>query len=150
MIYEYFPNKDAILSELAKQGNLNLIKRLESIEQDTLEARLESMWLAYWDFAFAEPEYYQLMFGVGTATCSGYKADNYSKTFGQLFCALIKDIMVDRKPTDDDVYNKYLTYWSVIHGLISINFTTINAAERTNQQVLKDAITGITLSLNRK
>jgi len=55
MIYEYFPNKDAILSELAKQGNLNLIKRLESIEQDTLEARLESMIKLFCCFAVLTP-----------------------------------------------------------------------------------------------
>jgi len=45
---------------------------------------------------------------------------------------------------------KYYTYWSIIHGLISINLVRPDGrtTDELNQQILKDAIKGITLSIN--
>src|SRR3977135_3719187 len=66
MIYEYYANKEAILLELTKKGYLLLGEKMKEAasQHSTPEARLEALWLAYWNFAFEEQEYYQLMFGV--------------------------------------------------------------------------------------
>ncbi|MFD1771656.1 TetR/AcrR family transcriptional regulator [Sphingobacterium suaedae] len=150
MIYEYFANKEAILNELAKQGHLLLSKRVKEAQatQNTLEKQLEAMWFSYWNFAFEERELYQLMFGVGTACCGADKGDKGRPSFGERIADVIRDIMADQNPSEDLVCRKYFTYWSIIHGLISINLVNKGNGEITNQQVLKDAIYGITRSLN--
>jgi len=149
MIYEYFANKEAILSELAGIGYLKLAKQVkEAKEQEKTPAKqLEAMWLAYWHFAFAEKELYQLMYGIGTACCQMQKSFQCADSHTQLINEAIREIMKDKKPTDTLICRKYFTYWSIIHGLISINLVNKGNGEETNQQVLKDAIDGITRSL---
>ncbi|TYR35765.1 TetR/AcrR family transcriptional regulator [Sphingobacterium phlebotomi] len=150
MIYEYFANKEAILNELAKQGHLLLAKRVKQAHanESTLEKQLEAMWFSYWDFAFEERELYQLMFGVGTACCGADKSEKGRPSFGDLIADVIREIMIEQQPSEDLICRKYFTYWSVIHGLISINLVNKGNGDTTNQQVLKDAVYGITRSLN--
>src|ERR1700750_3286707 len=71
IIYEYFSNKEAILLELTRKGFLLLAKDVQAAkDKHRLPAKqLEAMWLAYWNFAFAEKELYQLMFGVDVNCC---------------------------------------------------------------------------------
>src|ERR1700754_742526 len=56
IIYEYFSNKEAILLELTRQGFIILARDMkEAKEKHRLPAKqIEAMWLAYWNFAFAE------------------------------------------------------------------------------------------------
>ncbi|WP_028297622.1 TetR/AcrR family transcriptional regulator [Olivibacter sitiensis] len=149
IIYEYFANKEAILSELASKGYLILAKKVREAKEkeETPEKQIEAMWLAYWDFAFAEKELYQLMFGVGIQCCEMQKSFANSDTYSELIRDVIKEIMVDKNPSEELLCRRYFTYWSVIHGLISINLVNKGVGDLTNQQVLKDAIYGITRSL---
>ncbi|MCL4639092.1 MULTISPECIES: TetR/AcrR family transcriptional regulator [Olivibacter] len=149
MIYEYFANKEAILTELAGRGYFMLAKRVrEARDQEVdLEKQIEAMWLTYWDFAFEEKELYQLMYGVGTQCCEMEKTFRCFDSHAVLISDVIKEIMKAKQPDDDMVCRKYFTYWSIIHGLISINMVNKGNGEETNQQVLKDAIYGITRSL---
>src|ERR1700744_776707 len=56
LIYEYFASKEALILELTRKGFLILARDLETAkEKHHLPAKqLEAMWLAYWNFAFAE------------------------------------------------------------------------------------------------
>jgi len=149
MIYEYFANKEAILAELAGKGYLILAKRVrEAKENETIpEKQIEAMWLTYWQFAFEEKELYQLMFGIGTQCCEMEKSFKCFDSHAVLISNVIKKIMHDKNPSEEMICRKYFTYWSIIHGLISINLVNKGNGEETNQQVLKDAIYGITRSL---
>jgi AcrR family transcriptional regulator len=149
MIYEYFANKEAILAELAGKGYLILAKRVrEAKENETIpEKQIEAMWLTYWQFAFEEKELYQLMFGIGTQCCEMEKSFKCFDSHAVLISNVIKEIMHDKNPSEEMICRKYFTYWSIIHGLISINLVNKGNGEETNQQVLKDAIYGITRSL---
>lgn len=149
MIYEYFANKEAILSELAGKGFFMLAKRVREAreKEKTLDKQLEAMWLTYWDFAFEEKELYQLMFGVGIQCCEMEKSFKCFDSHGTLISEVIREIMHEKHPTEDMICRKYFTYWSIIHGLISINLVNKGNGDITNQQVLKDAIYGITRSL---
>ena len=71
IIYEYFANKEAIILELTRKGYLILAKDLnEAKSKHRLPAKqLEAMWESYWNFAFANKELYQVMFGI-TTNCS--------------------------------------------------------------------------------
>src|SRR6185312_14385230 len=71
VIYSHFENKDAILLEFSKKGFQLLAEALADAKRGIHEAaeQIRVMGRAYWDFAFANKEYYQLMFGLGIPTC---------------------------------------------------------------------------------
>lgn len=148
IIYEYFSNKDALLSEVTRKGYAILSLEIQKAKaKHRLPAKqLEAMWMAYWDFAFAEKEFYQLMFGVEMNCCM----DNIVLWEGvekpsDLIWDVIVELTKDKKPepTEDEICKWYYTFWSVVHGLISINIVRQGVSDKINQQVLSDAITGI-------
>jgi len=151
IIYEYFANKEGILLELTRKGNVLLLNDFKKAinTEDTPEKQLEAIWKAYWDFAFANTELYQLMFGVDMVCCEQSKALPEAEAARKLIDNAIINVMADKNPGDDIVCRKYYTFWSIIHGLISINLVRkgANNAEM-NQHILKDAIHGIILSIN--
>jgi AcrR family transcriptional regulator len=150
IIYEYFANKEAILLELARKGYLILAQDLRvAHEQHELpEKQLEAMWLAYWNFAFANKELYQIMFGVTTnCCCDEINKLEESVMPWDLFTDVIGKVMHIENPGSDIICTKYYTFWSVVHGLVSINLLSRGASEDINRQVLMDAITGIIRSI---
>jgi AcrR family transcriptional regulator len=151
IIYEYYANKEAILLELTKKGFVLLAERMkEARDRHTdLADQIEAMWLAYWNFAFQETEYYQLMFGVEMNCCMMDEILPAGSTPYDIAAAPIAELMGISNPEDDLVCTKFYTYWSIIHGLISINIVRKGASDEINRQILKDAIAGITRSLTR-
>lgn len=149
MIYEYYANKEAILLELTKKGYLLLGEQmhLAASQFSTPEQQLEALWLAYWNFAFAEQEYYQLMFGVQVNCCVIENMLPLESSPYGIATKPIMELMGIEDPEDERVCTKYYTYWSIIHGLISINLVRKGASDEINRQVLRDAISGITRSL---
>ncbi len=149
IIYEYFANKDAILNELTRMGFVKLGNLMQAaIEKYPEPAKqLEAMWLAYWDFAFAEKELYQVMYGVEVNCCAMQNmCPDIQKPMNMLWDK-IEEIIPAEKRTEEYVDLKYYTFWSVVHGLISINMTRKLTSDEMNQQVLRDAISGIINSL---
>src|ERR1700761_7916209 len=71
VIYSHFENKDAILLEFNRKGFQLLTSALEEAKtgQPTPADEIRAMGRAYWQFAFENKEYYQLMFGLGIPTC---------------------------------------------------------------------------------
>ena len=149
IIYEYYANKEAILLELTKKGFMLLAEKMEAAknEHTDLAKQIEAMWLAYWNFAFEEKEYYQLMFGVEMNCCVMDELVPAGKSPYDIATEPIAKLMGIDDPDSDLVCTKYYTYWSIIHGLISINIVRKGASDEINRQILRDAITGITRSL---
>jgi len=148
IIYEYFSNKEAILSELTGRGFNMLTKELEKAKakSDNPEEQLEAMWMAYWDFAFTDTEMYQVMYGVQINCC----AEKCTAAEGpyKVFTGVIAEVMKNSNPSKEVITQKYFTFFSVIHGLISINIiNTSQIFETINSQILKDAIGGIIQSI---
>nr|WP_294944650.1 TetR/AcrR family transcriptional regulator [uncultured Mucilaginibacter sp.] len=150
IIYEYFANKEAILLELTRKGYLKLAKELQEAKDAhyTPAGQLEAMWLTYWNFAFANKELYQGMFGITTSCAcemvnklpeAGLPWDIISASIGQLM--KIEDM------ESEVICTKYYTFWSVVHGLVSINLLNRGNTDDINRQVLRDAITGIIRSI---
>jgi AcrR family transcriptional regulator len=150
IIYEYFANKEAILLELTRKGYCLLSQRMREArdQNEQPEAQLEAMWMAYWNFAFEQPHYYQLMFGVEMNCCALQDQLPEGTSPYDLIVAPIMQLMGINDDEDEAVCTKYYTYWSVIHGLISINMVRQNVSEEVNRQVLRSTITGITRTLN--
>ncbi|MDB5136909.1 MAG: transcriptional regulator BetI [Mucilaginibacter sp.] len=152
IIYEYFANKDAILLELTRKGYLILSNDLqEAKSKHRLPAKqLEAMWLAYWNFAFANKELYQAMFGV-TTSCSCELVNTLSEAERpwDLFSEVIGELMGIEDMDSDVICTKYYTFWSVVHGLVSINILSRGFSDEVNRQVLKDAIGGLITSITK-
>lgn len=146
IIYEYFSNKDALLTEVTKEGYSLLSLEMQKAQaKHRLPAKqLQAMWMAYWDFAFAEKEYYQLMFGVEMNCCVTQQtlSDDIVKP-ADLIWDVIVELTKDKEPTEDEICKWYYTFWSVVHGLISINIVRQGFSDDINQQVLSDALSGI-------
>ncbi|MFS2187267.1 TetR/AcrR family transcriptional regulator [Mucilaginibacter sp. Mucisp84] len=150
VIYEYFNNKEAILLELTRRGYLILSKDIQAArnKHDLPASQLEAMWLAYWDFAFANQELYQLMFGVQINCCCGVVEElPESKSPLNQFREVILSLMNSANPSPDVICLKYYTFWSVVHGLISINILKRGYSDEMNNQVLKVAISDIINSI---
>jgi len=145
IIYEYFSNKDAILNELTKKGFLELTQKLKTAKEEAAspEEALEKMWLAFWDYAFSDKELYQVMFGVEMTCCLMQCAE--AENPYRLFTDTISEVMGN--PAHEIVKQKYFTFFSIIHGLISINIIGNGLPVEMNTQILRDAISGIIHSL---
>ncbi len=152
IIYEYFDNKDAILTELTRKGLTYLSEQMQKAKaKHRLPAKqMEAMWMAYWNFAFAKKELYQLMFGVEMSCCMSRKmvSPDFIKP-EDLVSEVIVALMKDKNPSEDEICKWYYTFWSVVHGLISINIVQQGASDKINQQILSNAITGIINTISK-
>lgn len=150
IIYEYFSNKEGILLELTRQGYLLLgIKVRTARDSKTKpEEQLEAMWLSYWDFAFAEKEFYQLMYGVQVNSCELYKKMPEAEYTTDLFYDAIEKLITKLPVAEDTSCLKYYTFWSLIHGLISLNLVQKGANDAINQEILRSAIKAIIKTIN--
>lgn len=146
IIYEYFSNKDDLLSELTRKGfSILSLKMQEAKAKHRLPAKqLEAMWMAYWHFAFAEREFYQLMYGVEMNCCMTQMtlSDDIVPP-ADLIWEVMEELTKDKNPTEDYICKWYYTFWSVVHGLISINIVRQGVSDKMNKQVLSNALTGI-------
>ena len=57
-------------------------------------------------------------------------------------------VILAENKSEDFVCRKYYTFWSIIHGLISINLVNKGRNEEMNQRILQDAIKGIIKYIN--
>lgn len=148
IIYEYFDNKEAILKELTRMGYVKLAKQMDEAKATSADPaeQLELMWLAYWNFAFRDKELYKVMYGV-EMNCAAQANCMDSKTPSKMLKEQIEIITPESKRTTEFIDMKYYTFWSVVHGLISINLTRQEASDELNRMVLKDAISGIINSI---
>jgi AcrR family transcriptional regulator len=150
IIYEYFTNKEGILLELTRKGNILLLqefKRAKSMHTSPAK-QLEEMWIAYWDFAFEHQQLYKLMFGVDTNCCQSKITLPEAAAARNLIQDTIAELMTAKPASEELICQKYYTFWSIIHGLISINMVQKGTNNKMNQLILKDALKGIIRFIN--
>lgn len=144
VIYEHFKNKEAILLELTDRGYNRLASQMEQAKkiEATAVKQIEVMWLAYWEFAFANKEFYKLMFGVNTTCCDQQMShSNYPYE-------IVRETIIalgQYKDTDEDVIlSKYYSYWAMVHGLIAITLINKGATEAVNKEIVIREVNAIT------
>jgi len=146
IIYEYFRNKEDLILEIIKEGFLtlgNLLKE-EKSKNESPEKQLMSMWFTYWNFAIKHRELYQGMYGNAfDCRCemvNQIKESDYPQT---IIMEVIRSLFGEENPDPNLVLKKYYMYWSVVHGLISINILQRGSGNEINQSVLLESISGI-------
>src|SRR5690606_2702922 len=117
----YYSNKEAILKALTGKGFMCLDQELEQAEKNYTDPveQLEEMWMTFWRFAFNNTELYQVMFGVEISCCR--KNISEIEAPRNRFLKVIEKVMEANDPSEERVRQKYFTFFSVIHGLISVN-----------------------------
>lgn len=150
VIYNHFENKEAILLEFSKEGFQKLAEVLEKSKSSVQSPseQLSVMAEAYWDFAFENKEYYQLMFGLGIPACEMVNQITEMKEMTSILISTIKEALQAANNTSTDSFLKFNTYWSILHGLVSIQM--IEQEGRPNvlkKMILKDAMEGFGKSL---
>ena len=145
VIYDHFANKEAIMLEFTRRGfqrlNEQLVKAKEKFTNP--EQQIEAIAYAYWKFAFENKEYYQLMYGLGMPGCDTVKQIPEMAGFADIIMSTIKEMLVKNKNTSADPHLKLQTFWSTLHGLISINMLGRNESrDELNAMVLKDFLIG--------
>jgi AcrR family transcriptional regulator len=149
VIYDHFENKEAILLEFGKQGFQLLTKKLAAAKEKHEEPgdQLKAIADAYWNFAFRNKEFYQLMFSLGMQGCEMEKCIPEQAIFRTLVMNPIEEILKRNKSKANSCL-KYHTYWSVLHGLVSIKMVAdTEDVIQLNKMVLDDAIEGFIKNL---
>ena len=147
IIYGYFENKEAILMEFTRRGFEMLTREVRAARDRFADpaAQLEAMWLAYWDFAFSNQAYYQLMFGVEVDCCGMEKSSpEQGETASELIDDVLRALIARSKDPGADPCRRFYTFWAVVHGLISLNIVRKGTLSADwNRSILKDAIVAI-------
>jgi AcrR family transcriptional regulator len=145
VIYDHFENKEAILLEFTKRGFQQLNEQLLKAKGKSAspEQQIEAIAYAYWKFAFDNKEYYQLMYGLGMPGCETVKQIPELTSFAEILFTSIKDMIAQSKNKNADPFLKMHTFWSTLHGLISINMMgRDDKRDELNARVLKDFLIG--------
>lgn len=145
VIYDHFESKEAILKEFGMEGFRLLSRKMQQAKEKFSDPvdQLKAMADAYWHFALKNKEYYQLMYGVGMACCEGGKKQASKDGFDSLVMESITEALAARGDKTDNVCLKYHTFWSILHGLVSIKIMGNSPASgELNKMVLDDAISG--------
>jgi AcrR family transcriptional regulator len=149
MVYKHFENKDAILEEFVKQGFNKLSEVMAQAKQQygAASEQLTAMANAYFKFAFQQTAYYQMMFGLGMPSCERMSKVTAINNFTVLVIDTIKQLSSIDK--EEIIRLKFHTFWSILHGLTSINMVNMTATPNEIQQsVLQDAIQGFIKNIN--
>lgn len=150
VIYNHFENKEAILLEFSKEGYQKLALALQEAKNSVVlpADQLEVMAIAYWDFAFGNKEYYQLMFGLGIPACEMVNQITEIKEMTSILVSTIREALIQNKNEEADYFLKYHGYWSILHGLVSIQMIENSGkTDAFKKMILKDAISGFYKSL---
>jgi AcrR family transcriptional regulator len=150
VIYDHFANKEAILMEFTREGYQLLNEELTKAKNKHKypAEQIEAMAYAYWDFAFKNKEYYQLMYGLGMPTCETVKQISELHIFSDLILAPIQQMITGSSRHDTDAFLKLHTFWSMLHGLVSINMMTKGSEKNElNARILQDFIHGFITTL---
>ncbi|RYY36194.1 MAG: TetR/AcrR family transcriptional regulator [Sphingobacteriaceae bacterium] len=151
VIYDHFENKEAILLEFAKKGFRKLTDKIVDAKDAHTDPadQIKAMADGYWDFALNNSQLYQLMFGIGMASCEIGKAMPEQDKFRAIVIDPIEALAAKSGRTDINSCWKYHTFWSVMHGLISIKIIGNPAIDaELDKIVLDDAISGFIKNLS--
>jgi AcrR family transcriptional regulator len=121
-IYEYFANKDAILSEVQREGFDQLTEVMrQAAEQatDTTE-RLEQIGRSYWRFTQQQPELYQVMHGADSAGLPTEETLNGGRKAAAVVYEALEQWAQAGEIVLPDPQGAVETLWALLHGLVSI------------------------------
>jgi AcrR family transcriptional regulator len=124
-IYEYFPSKEALLTEVAHEGFRLLLTGLQAARDATTgpRERFRAMGTAYWSFVWKYPELYQVISGLGGVNvCEPGHEDLHEegRQVAELFRDVLQTILPPANRTAEDLEDKVIVLWSLYHGFVAL------------------------------
>lgn len=132
-LYEYFDNKDDIVAALAAEGLAMLdraMRRAVKNAPTSVEARLSRMGHAYIRFAHDHPGHFHLVFSVLPSSRRS-RAEPAVGAYGMVLADMqlgIADGVFEQRDGLDAEAMAY-GYWSLVHGLASLQTTALRDFE---------------------
>lgn len=122
MIYEYFPSKEAILTELLRLGFTEITAAMTAARAIATapDAALVAMAQAYWHYAFANPELYQVMHGLGGVSFGTAAAPDEARATFMVLRDAVRDYLPDDVLHAADLNGFVDLFWSNLHGLVAL------------------------------
>ena len=122
-IYHYFGNKDAILTELQRDGFRQLREMLlTTLARETKPKRqLKAASRAMLQFARANPDLYALMFNLDGAMCRSDAANEATEGMEQ-----VKTVL--SQLTKDDIESVFVNWFALVQGFVSLARNDMQAA----------------------
>jgi AcrR family transcriptional regulator len=123
-IYAYFDNKNALLLALLIEGFALLrdaLRRAQSVP-GAPEDVLQRVALAFWNFAYAHSELYQVMNGLdGVPFGTAQTPIEARESFAQLREAVVRVLEQSADFSHIDVNREVEMFWAALHGLVSLS-----------------------------
>ena len=141
--YRHFKDRDALLTEVAKEGFAEFGRRL-SVGMRNPRRAFEHMGTAYLSFAHEQPEFYQAMF----STPGGVGARTGKKNFEVLRSTVAK--ILGRNRTEAEARLLALQIWALTHGIALLAATGQLRRDIAPIKVLKAGTQALILGSKRK
>ncbi len=137
-IYEHFDSKEDLLHELMLVGYRLLLSQIKSVRllAATPENEVKLIGEAYWEFAWAYPELYQVMHGFGGVA---FGTPDTSPEIKEVFHDIrdsVANLPGAKDHSPEQLNDLVDLYWSTLHGLISLTMNGRIAGQRERAATL--------------
>ncbi len=152
VIYKHFENKEAIQEYFIKDGFNKLTQDLEAPAGLTVphEERIRAIAASYWRFAASKTAHYRIMYSLGIPHCETVNSVAEMKRMSDIMRSAIEDLANDHDHQHIDIYLKLKTFWSTLHGFISIELLSNNVIPEEPTPMFMDAIESFMFTLINK
>lgn len=119
--YHHFPDKNALLAEVAREGFEALAEVQAQQRSRSPEARLRKLGAAYVRFALAHRTHYRVMFRTDPAEVQGEGAEQLRATARRTFDTLVAAIALLCPRAAPEVWlHRALLAWAEVHGAVDV------------------------------
>ena len=120
-LYEYFAGKEAILLALMREGFRLLAQEMRAVPEggDAAE-RLAAVAQSYWDFAFRQPELYQVMHGLDGVSFGTAEAPQEALDCFVALRDAVRAVFPGDSASGRELFDEVDTFWATLHGLVSL------------------------------
>jgi AcrR family transcriptional regulator len=142
-IYEYFDNKEAILTALVSQGFEQALSEMQTAKahHELPEAQLLAMAHTYWTFAFRCPELYQVMHGLGGVSFSHADTPASARAIFALLRETLQDWIQRQDVAIEEPDAAIDGIWGLTHGLITLTMMgRIAGGEQRAGRIMEQSI----------
>ncbi|KGE13196.1 TetR/AcrR family transcriptional regulator [Sphingobacterium deserti] len=150
VIYKHFENKEAIQEYFIKEGFANLTTDMRNAKEKagSPEGCIQEMAFAYWRFAASNTAYYRIMFSLGIPHCETVNSVVEMKQMSTLMYEAIEKLA--KTYEHQDIYLKLKTFWSMLHGFISIELLSNSVIPAEPTPMFVDAMDSFKFTLINK
>ena len=137
IVYQHFESKDHILQALRADAMNLMLQRIAQIHETEKDAhkQLIIFGIAFWHFAIANPELYQVMFNLQGAICSPDGKTFPVTEIHNFYKMAIKSINDKARKDEKELLFLLDYYVAIIHGFIAIKM--VNKIKSGNDEAEK-------------